>query len=104
MDLKRKCGSCRRPALEKSRDTLETARLRRENPLKLGPDGEARKDRVPYRLVFNHAWRLARHGAFRTTPLSRCRWTLRVSGVKRLSLLTFFGAAKKVSAAPHRGQ
>ena len=29
---------------------------------------------------------------------------LRISGVKRLSLLTFFGAAKKVSAAPHRGQ
>jgi len=32
------------------------------------------------------------------------RWTqLQAGGVSPLSLLTFFAAAKKVSAAPHRG-
>ena len=36
-------------------------------------------------------------------PLGALRRRSRAGGVSPLSLLTFFAAAKKVSAAPHRG-
>ncbi|TXC83130.1 hypothetical protein FRZ40_22255 [Paraburkholderia azotifigens] len=38
-----------------------------------------------------------------TGPVGGPQATTRTGGVSPLSLLTFFAAAKKVSAAPHRG-
>ena len=69
-----------------------------------GTNGKARKDHPPKQSGSTRrgGW----HGKEPFGPLcyNAVGGHFRVSGVKRLFLLTSFGAAKEVSAAPHRGQ
>ncbi|TXC83510.1 hypothetical protein FRZ40_24255 [Paraburkholderia azotifigens] len=56
--------------------------------------------RVLKALATRIEWRVA---VWSAGPVGGPQATTRIGGVSPLSLLTFFAAAKKVSAAPHRG-
>jgi hypothetical protein len=67
------------------------------------PDGGARSATLERMSALSRAPATRGTVSSRTTPVSRPWWLTTGWRCEPLSLLTFFAAAKKVSAAPHRG-
>jgi hypothetical protein len=67
------------------------------------PDGGARSATLERMTAWSRRKAARETVSSRTAPVSYQWWTPTGWRVEPLSLLTFFAAAKKVSAAPHRG-